>query len=378
MTKNKTKANKQPQVTHFKKHVALEKLVLEEIAELEMLRNLKSDSRARKKSEPTFIENIGAVEIFSMVEAETNFNKASEIYGDERTRYAKNLLAEIAKGGNRKNLAGPPLAEALHDLRRDFPNFSEAIDQIEYAAALSQLAGKEWFQMQPILLLGPAGVGKTAFAQRFASTLGVYFRRIDVGTMSTASVLTGLSLGWGSGHLGEILKTITTSPTANPLIMLDEIDKMAGHYMAPMEPTLLSLLEKESSASFRDEALLLRVNCKHILWIATANELDKLSEPMQSRFNIVNVKSPSKEQVPNILQSIYRKILQNNPWGHKFTQSLDDKVIERLSTYSPRQASNLMLLALGKAAVNGNTSINPNDIPVCDAGEPQKVRMGFL
>ena len=269
------------------------------------------------------------------------------------------------------------MAEALRDLRRDFPNFSEAIDQIECAVALSHLADKKWFQMQPLLLLGPAGVGKTAFAQRFSSTLGVYFRRIDVGTMSTASVLTGLSLGWGSGHLGEILKTITSSPTANPMIMLDEIDKMGGHYMAPMEPVMLSLLEKESAATFRDEALLLRVNCKHILWIATANEIEKLSEPMKSRFNIVTVQAPSKTQVPSVLRNIYRKILQNNPWGHRFSKELDDKVIERLSTYSPRHASNLLLLALGKAAISGNAAINPDDIPMSDAGEP-KMRMGFL
>ncbi len=378
MTNRKTKIIKKAIATHFRKHVALEKLVLEEIAELEMLRNLKSDSRSRKKSELTFIENVGAVEIFSMLEAETNFNKAPEIYGEDRTRYAKSLLTEIAKDGNRKNLAGPPMVEALRDLHRDFPNFSEAIDQIECAVALSHLADKSWFQMQPILLLGPAGVGKTAFAQRFASTLGVYFRRIDVGTMSTASVLTGLSLGWGSGHLGEILKTITSSPTANPMIMLDEIDKMAGHYMAPLEPVMLSLLEKESAATFRDEALLLRVNCKHILWIATANDLEKLSEPMRSRFNIVNVQSPSKEQVPNIFRSIYRKILQNNPWGHKFEAVLNEKVIERLSMYSPRHASNLLLLALGKAAVSGNTAINPDDIPLDDSGEPKRMRMGFL
>lgn len=379
MTNKKSKPIKKSLVSHFKKHAALEKLVLEEIAELEMLRNLKSDSlRSRKKSEPAFIENIGAVEIFSMLEAETNFNKADEIYGEDRTRYAKGLLTEIAKTGNRKNLAGPPLLEALQDLRRDFPNFSEAIDQIECAVALSHLSEQKWFQMQPILLLGPAGVGKTAFAQRFASLLGVYFRRIDVGTMSTASVLTGLSLGWGSGHLGEMLKTITSSPTANPMIMLDEIDKMSGHYMAPMEPTLLSLLEKESAATFRDEALLLRINCKHILWIATANDLEKLSEPMRSRFNIVNVQSPSKEHFPQVVRSIYRKILQGNPWGHKFESVLDDKVIARLSTYSPRQASNLLLLALGKAAVNGKAAINPNDIPMDDADESKKVRMGFL
>ena len=95
--------------------------------------------------------------------------------------------------------------------------------------------------------------------------------------------------------------------------MLDEVDKMAGHYMTPLEPTMLSLLEKESSASFRDEAILLKVNCSRILWIATANDLEKMSEPLRSRFNIVNVKAPSKEHLPNVLRSIYRKILKGNP-----------------------------------------------------------------
>jgi ATP-dependent Lon protease len=364
--------------THFAKHVQLEKLVRDEIAACEMLRSLTTDSiRSRKRNEPLFIENIGAVEIFSMAEAEFNHNRASEIYGDDRAKYAKGLLTEIAKNGNRKNLAGPPPNHLLQDLRRDFPNFSEAIDQIECAAALSRMAGKDWFQMQPILLLGNAGVGKTAFAQAFADILGVYFKRLDVGTMSTAAMLTGLSLGWGSGHTGEVLKTITSAPTANPLLMLDEIDKSSGHYMSPIEPTLLSLLEKESAASFRDEALLLRVNCKHILWIATANSLENLSEPLRSRFNIVYVKSPSREHVPQVISSIYRKILSANPWGHRFAAQLEDRVIERLMTYSPREARNLLLLALGKAAVQGRTAIDPNDIPARDNGK-STVRMGFL
>ena len=373
----KTKTIKKAKKTHFNKHVELEKLVLEEVIEREATRNSRPESRSRRKTEATFIENTGAVEIFSMLEVEANYNKAEEVYGDDRARYAKGLLTELAKTGNRKNLAGPPPSDALKNLRRDFPNFGEAIDQIEYAAALSHMADKAWFQMQPIMLLGPAGVGKTAFAQAFASILGVYFKRIDVGTMSTASVLVGLSLGWGSGHMGEVFKTITSSQVANPLIMLDEVDKMAGHYMTPLEPTMLSLLEKESSASFRDEALLLRVNCSRILWIATANDLEKMSEPLRSRFNIVNVKAPSKEHLPNVLRSIYRKILKNNPWGHKFSQKLDDEVIERLSTYSPREASNLLLLALGKAAVDGNKAIKPSDIPTSNY-EVAKIRMGFL
>lgn len=373
----KTKSIKKARVIRFQQHIQIEKLVREEVLEREVLRNTKPESRSRKKTEATFIENTGAVEIYSMAEAETNFNNADEVYGDDRAKYAKNLLKDLASNGNRKNLAGPPPKDALFNLRHDFPNFSEAIDQIECAAALSTLSDNPWFQMQPLLLLGPPGVGKTAFAQAFAKILNIYFRRIDVGTMSTGSVLAGLSLGWSSGHVGEVFKTISASATANPLIMLDEVDKIAGHYMAPLEPLMLSLLEKESSASFRDEALLLRLNCSRILWIATANNLDSMSEPLKSRFNIVNIKAPSKEHLPYVLQSIYRKILQGNPWGHKFAQKLDEEVINRLSAYSPRQASNALILALGKAAVDGKQAINPNDIG-CGESDISKIRMGFL
>ena len=375
MTKNKS--SKKVIIKNFSKHVALEKLVQKEIKEREILRSLKNDSTSRKKNDPVFIENIGDVAIFSMTDIETNIKKADEIYGEDRVRYAKNLLTEIGKRGNRKNLAGPPLPQALKDLRRDFPNFNEAIDRIENAAALSRLSGKDWFQMQPLLLLGPAGVGKTAFAQAFANILNVNFRRLDVGTISTGSMLAGLSLGWGSGHVGEVLKTITNSSIANPLVMLDEIDKIPKNSSMPIEPVLLSLLEKETSASFMDEALLLRLNCQHILWIGTANEIEKLSDPLKSRFIVVHVQAPSKANYPNVLRSIYLKILNANPWGRKFEKVLHEEVIDRLSTYSPREASNMLLLGMGKAAIRGNTTIDANDIPMRDE-EKSKFRMGFL
>ena len=111
MTNRKTKIIKKAIATHFTKHVALEKLVLEEIAELEMLRNLKSDSRSRKKSELNFVENIGDVEIFSMLEAETNFNKAPEIYGEDRTRYAKSLLRPLHEAVKHPYLSQFPFFE---------------------------------------------------------------------------------------------------------------------------------------------------------------------------------------------------------------------------------------------------------------------------
>lgn len=364
----------------FRKHVQLERLVRDEISRLDELRKLESEypGRSRKKGEmtPRFIENIGAVGIYSMLQAEDLYNKSDEYFSEDRTRYARSLLVEICKDGNRRNLAGPPSDESLMELRRDYPNFIEAIEQIEYASALSRLADGSWFQMRPILLLGKAGLGKTAFAQAFAEAVGVPFRRLDVGTMSTASSIAGLSLSWSTGHAGEMLRLITSAPVANPIVMLDEVDKMHGHDMSPIEPTILAMLEQESARNFRDEGLLLRINLSHVVWLATANDLNAMSEPLRSRFTIVTVHAPSQEQAPAIIRSIYRKVLANNPWGHKFSSDIHDNVIDKLADYSPREISHLLPVACGKAAKRGERQIQPIDIP--GRARNDKVRIGFM
>lgn len=378
MTKADTRINKA--VQGFGKHVELERLVRQEAAGLEDLRKheyeLGGKSRKKKDDAPRFIENVGTVSIYSMVQAEELYTKADEHYSEDRSRYARSLLTEISKGGNRRDLAGPPCEQSLAELRRDFPNFSEAIEHIEHATALSRLSDRVWFQMRPMLLLGPAGIGKTAFAQAFARSVGVTFKRFDVGSMSTASAIAGLSMAWSTGHAGEMLRLITTSESANPIVMLDEVDKMSGHHMAPLEPTVLALLEQESAGSFRDEGLLLRINLGHVNWLATANELDAMSEPLKSRFSIVTVSAPSRDQAPAVIHSIYTKIRKANPWGNKFTPSLDGNVIDRLIGYSPRELSHILMTAFGRAAVRGAHQIAPEDVPT--RVNQESVRIGFV
>lgn len=376
----KTRTNPKKAIHGFEKHTELERLVRQEIAGLEELRKLEYEpmSRGSKKKDeaPRFVENIGATSIYSMTQAEDLYSHADEYYSEDRSRYARSLLAEISKGGNRRDLAGPPSKESILDLRRNFPNFAEAIEHIEHAAALSSLSDRAWFQMRPMLLLGPAGVGKTAFAQAFASGVGVTFRRFDVGSMSTASAIAGLSMAWSTGHAGEMLRLITTSQTANPIIMLDEVDKMSGHHMAPIEPTVLALLEQESAGSFRDEGLLLCINLGHVNWLATANELESMSQPLKSRFTIVTVSAPTKDQAPAVINSIYTKIRKANPWGNKFTPVLDENVIDRLIGFSPRELNHILMTAFGRAAVRGSHQIAPGDVPT--RINQESIRIGFV
>jgi len=366
MTQSKKTTNAE-KLKGFARYVQLEQFVSAELENPDpylVTDILSVRSRNKEHDKHTFAESNGAVKLYSITELQYLFKNARRIFGDDRDHLVKEILFELSKKKNRRNLAGSPADADLQLLRLNFPNFSEAIDQIEFAAALSNLSNQQWFQMSPLLLLGEAGVGKTAFAQAFAKLLGVYFKRIDVGTATTGAIFSGLSLGWGSGHTGEIFKTINESETANPLILLDEVDKMSRGSSYPVEPILLSLLEKESAESFREEAVQLHFNCKHFLWVATANNLDAMSEPLKSRFNIVNVRAPNAVETQQIIRSIYRKIRANNPWGICFKSEISDSVIEALVSYSPRELTRILQIAFGKAAKRGGKEICTGDLQV--------------
>jgi DNA replication protein DnaC len=365
MTQHLKKSKKGIKPSGFALHVELEHAINMELENPDAY--LATDifaSRSRKKErpEPVFSESVGAVRLYLASEVSYLYQNVRRIFGDEKDRIVKEILEDLAKKKNRRNLAGSPESALIHQMRVDFPNFAEAIDQIEYAAALSKLSNKNWFQMSPLLLLGPPGVGKTAFVQAFAKMLGVYFRRIDIGTTSTGSLISGLSMGWSTGHTGEIFKAISEADTANPLLMLDEIDKMAGSSSYPVEPVLLGLLEKESAETFKEEAIKLTLNCKHFLWIATANNLEVISEPLKSRFTIVHVRHPNANEIQQIIRNIYRKILSTNPWGVSFNDEISDEVSKVLIEFSPREISRVLLMAFGRAALRRGEELLVSDV----------------
>lgn len=320
-----------------------------------------------------FSEGAGKVAIFSASQANDHVINANMVFGGDRKHFAMQVLRELSKTSSRKDLAPPPASEDVDELLMTFPNFKEAIQQVGQASALSRLSPHPWLQMTPLLLNGPPGVGKTAFAQALAQKVGVDFNRIDIGTISMGSILSGLSFAWGNGHVGEIFKIITKSTYANPIIMLDELDKMSASKFHQIEPVLLSLLEQESAKSFKEEAILLDLNCRHIIWLATSNELDNISEPLKSRFHVVEIDMPTEEETRHIVRHMYRQIKNRNPWGRFFSDVLSDDVVDKLTLLSPRQISKALNLCFGRAAQNARREIKVDDILVPVGREHAKI-----
>ncbi len=331
----------------------------------------------KKRKEKQLVENYGPFELYTINEMMHLYHNAEFTFGRENCGHAQSLLRDINKHGNRKQIAKAPGIFYIESLRNRFPNFQQAIDQIAAATALSKISEHQNFVMKPLLLLGPAGVGKTAFCQAVAKIIDVPFKRIDIAQATTNAILSGLSLSWSTGHIGEILKYLTTSPVINPILLFDEIDKASGNYRHQVEPTLLTLLEAESSRSFKDEAMQLSINCEHMIIFATANDASQMSQPLLSRFDVVNIRKPNQGEMKVIIQNMYEDYLNKNAWGKSFHPTLSEKVINLLIEHTPRRIKAILQAAFGKAALRGSQEIGECDIENLEYETPSR-KIGFI
>lgn len=274
----------------------------------------------------------------------------------------------------------------LDKLQLNFPNFIAIINYYRQQIALSQLAINNAFYACPLLITGPPGVGKTSFCKALAHVMKTHFEVIGMSGVTAGFVLGGMSSSWSDGKPGKVVESLARGKISNPLILLDEIDKTGeGHRYDPLG-SLHQLLETETAVNFIDEGLEVAVNCSKIVWISTANDLARIPEPILSRFEILEVQQPDRLQMYNVLRSIYQKILIENNWGYKFSDHLEQNVIDKVicSRLSPRLIKRELISACGRAALSSRRTkedgecyeISPDDFRMVNA-ETREVRMGF-
>lgn len=357
----------------FRHHLSVEQDLQETVRQEN--ERLREKRYGRSPPEIVFAESYGAMQLFSIVEAEELYLCREAKYGRENKDHVDSIIRKILKRGNRRALAKAPAQEAIDRLRRDFPNAEHAIDQVQRAAALSRLTDDGFFQMPPLLMWGVPGVGKTAFMQALARCMGVPFRRHDIGALSMGGQLFGLSLGWATGRTGDIFNMLTESAFLNPVVLLDELEKAGGNSNAPVIPGLLALLEKETSGSYRDEAIDLALNAGHVIWCAAGNDQHLMSHALRSRFVETTIERPEGEDAVRVANSIYRSLRAASPWGRLFPEELDRSMALALTNFTPRDISQRLTEAFGEAAVQGRTYLRISDFPAPPKLRP---RMGFL
>ncbi|UUZ68782.1 AAA family ATPase [Polaromonas sp. P2-4] len=230
-------------------------------------------------------------------------------------------------------------------------------------------------RLNPILLSGDPGVGKTAYAQAVANLLEVPFAKVDVAAMSSAFSLAGLDIGYDTGKPG-LLWDLLQNECMSPLVILDEIDKLGTDTRDSHLGPLYGLLEPVSATSFCDAALGLPVDTSYVSWLATCNDMDQIEPALRTRFKRFDVPVPTPREMRPVVASIQRKIRRTEDWAASFPAELPGDVMACLCCMTPREARQALTDAYATAAMEERRYLRPAD--VFRQLDPPRPAMGFF
>jgi ATP-dependent Lon protease len=225
----------------------------------------------------------------------------------------------------------------------------------------------------PILLLGGPGVGKTHFAKRLARVMQTDCELISMNALSAGFVITGSSASWRGAKCGKVAERLVRGQFANPVIVLDEVEKASGSSQSDPLAALYQLLEPETASAFRDEFIDVEIDASQIFWVLTANSTEGIPHPLLNRMAVYDIPSPTPEQAAGIAQRIYVGLLEERKLA--FDPLLDQPVLDKLTGVSPRDLRKTLLDALGYAVADGRAQVRAEDIRF--KLTPGKGRIGF-
>ena len=269
-----------------------------------------------------------------------------------------------------KPLAVPDMAALYAAL----PNFAQPLDEVKRQLALSQ-DSDEGLELMPMLLLGPPGIGKTHFARQMAQLVGTRAELISMNAMTAGWLLSGSSPQWKGSKPGRVFQALAEGDFANPVMVLDEIDKAsADAQYDPLGP-LYNLLEVDTASRFVDEFVDVRLDARHIIWIATANDDRHIPAPILNRMNVWEIAPPSVDQARGIASRLCGTILAQHQWGRHFDADLSDDVLGQLALMPPRDMRRSLMTAFGNARLARRERVIAADLPLRGA---TRQRMGFV
>ena len=179
------------------------------------------------------------------------------------------------------------LRRARKILDRDHDSLEDVKDRIIEFLAVGKLRGE--VNGSILLLVGPPGVGKTSIGKSVADALGRKFYRLSVGGMRDEAEIKGHRRTYIGAMPGKFIQAIRESETQNPIIMLDEIDKIGASYHGDPASALLEVLDPEQNVEFLDHYLDARFDLSKVLFICTANQLDTIPGPLLDRMETIRL-----------------------------------------------------------------------------------------
>lgn len=248
--------------------------------------------------------------------------------------------------------------DGLRCLRSSAPHFGQVIDFIEGQARMAQELGTPQ-HIPPILLSGPPGVGKTHFSLELARALERPVHRHSFDHSHTADALSGGDRHWANSETGLVFRAICMEERADPVFLLDELDKSmtyrTGNPLAPLH----SLLEPLTARAVKDISTGITFDASFACWVATANDLSLVPPAILSRFRVFEIKAPTAAQAIELAQNVVVCVHER----FKGFELPSRRVVTALAPLTPREQTQALEHAFAVALVNGRKHLLVQDLP---------------
>jgi ATP-dependent Lon protease len=198
---------------------------------------------------------------------------------------------------------------------------------------------------------------------------------VPMSSMTAGWLLSGASSQWKGAKPGKVFEALVEGQYANPVIVVDEIDKASADAQYDPMGALYSLLEHDTAGAFMDEFAEVAIDASQVIWIMTANDERCIPEPIMNRMNVFEIETPSHEAARRIARNLYLSIRAEHGWGGRFEAEPLDDVLDQLAELAPRDMRRALMTGFGNARLDARNVISLNDLPKAASA---KGKLGFL